>query len=345
MTTNNNNTPSLSDVALLVYLSISVPPESVERKDLSSELRTRAGVKDPRAVKATVRIIPSGVLTPDNDPWTIGRRARQEHYRLTLPYGAGRGFALLPAALLIEYSRTLADYRTRFEQAAEYVVSHWDDIRDRARVSLAGVWREIDYPSADRIRDRFGLTFDRQPLSSGGSALSTLTDPLAVRLREHWESQARANVAEAQADALDRAADALSHFAAKVGLYDPYATDRRKCSFRDGTVAAVSDIADLLPAFNVLSDARTRGVVGDLVALVKMHRGGDDSSTWADRIRNVYTSDARQALSERAGRIALSAAQAAGHLRGPAPTSTTAPAPDVFCADADALSAAAISAL
>jgi len=93
---------------------------------------------------------------------------RHTFYKITLPW-SDEGFRLLPSNLLLRLDGPYArSSRPAFEQGVESFSSA--SIRStskQVRPELNGLFREEDYPAADKLRKKFGVKLEILPIPTG----------------------------------------------------------------------------------------------------------------------------------------------------------------------------------
>ena len=102
----------LSEKAMLVTLSISQWTARKKDKRATSEIHARYSADD-KSGQYNKALIAKDRLEQIQKTATA---AREEHYKLTLPW-LDTGARILPSAMFDKYSQTMRDHRTKFDQA------------------------------------------------------------------------------------------------------------------------------------------------------------------------------------------------------------------------------------
>lgn len=178
----------------------------------------------------------------------IGKKAgeaRQEHYRLTLPW-ADDGSRILPAAMYLEYTSKMSQYRSEFEQLVSDFAQVYPSLVDQARHDLNGLFNAADYPTD--ISSKFRMYHKVLPLPSAQDFRVDLSDAELRRVRTQIEETMQETTRAAMADCWKRLYDVIS--AVSERLNDP------KAIFRDSLIGNVRELVSILPSLNIANDPK-----------------------------------------------------------------------------------------
>ena len=175
----------------------------------------------------------------------VRSEARDLHHRLTLPW-FDDGFRILPVDLHLSYVERFRTLRAEFQDAVAGFVAAYDDAKRGALASLGGLYREEDYPSAERLREAFGLEVHLQPLPAGQDWRIDLPEATVEHIRIDLEARIEEAQRLAMADLYGRLAGVVSRMATTLGEPDKI--------FRNSLVGNVRDLCGILPALNIARD-------------------------------------------------------------------------------------------
>jgi hypothetical protein len=91
---------------------------------------------------------------------------RQYFYQITLPW-SDEGFRLLPSNLYFDLTTRMREFEASFEQGMESFIQVYPQYIEQVRPELNGLFREEDYPAAEKLRKKFGVKLDSDVAASG----------------------------------------------------------------------------------------------------------------------------------------------------------------------------------
>lgn len=173
---------------------------------------------------------------------------RSEHNRLTRPWDQG-STRLLPAALVPQY----LNVKSTFEQAtpaliAEFV-SVYPDWETTAPERMGSLYSPDDYPTLEQCRQDIGFQCSMIPLPSGEQwkRITLISPDLAATMEAQTNTAIAAAVEAARQQTY---ADVLSPIQKIVDVLS-----KDKPRIFDTLISNLSNICDLVPAFNLNGDA------------------------------------------------------------------------------------------
>jgi hypothetical protein len=154
---------------------------------------------------------------------------------------------MLPTANYLHYAEKMRGHAARFETLLADFLAVYSDIRERAKDTLNGLWKESDYPTPGDLRGRYRFALDYSPLPTSGDFRLDLPSEELDRIGAAVEDRVTRATREAMQDAWTRLSDTVGKM--RDRLSDPDAI------FRDTLVANVRDLVDTLTRLNVTQDA------------------------------------------------------------------------------------------
>ena len=182
--------------------------------------------------------------------------ARQEHYRLTLPWEEGYRLLTLPARAAYQerHDRLAAEFQDQVERFIQLYPEHIL----AARGMHNGTFNAADYPPAEEARRMFAYRVEYTPVPQAGHFVSTVAGPALDHMQTQLAAANERRVEEAVRDCWQRLLAPVRALATK--LTDPEAI------FRDSLVSNVGDILELVPSLNLLNDATLTTAAGEIKA-------------------------------------------------------------------------------
>jgi len=119
-------------------------------------------------------------------------------------------------------------------------------LKEDARSSLNGLFREDDYPQVQKIQRKYNFDVQVFPLPDAADFRVDLADDVLSTIRQDIEQRTQTLTGAAMRDLWDRLHDAVSHMAERLNTKDAI--------FRDSLVGNVADICGLLPKLNLTQD-------------------------------------------------------------------------------------------
>jgi hypothetical protein len=184
----------------------------------------------------------------------VANLARAEHAAKTSPW-LDSGTRILSAINYIPHRDTLNKAQAAFGVAVERFESRFDDILDRAKVRLGGMWNPADYPSRREIAGKFSFHVRRYNLPDAKDFRVDIGDAQAAEIRAEIERDMQDAAALATRDAYERIAEVVGAMAAKLAAYQPAHGDVKATGiFRDSLLSNVAEVAEALPGLNITGD-------------------------------------------------------------------------------------------
>src|ERR1700747_1073928 len=80
-------------------------------------------------------------------------------YKITLPW-SDEGYRLLPAHFYFELTTQMREFERAFFQSVDEFLEVYPSYIEQVRPELNGLFREEDYPSAEKLREKFGVKLE-----------------------------------------------------------------------------------------------------------------------------------------------------------------------------------------
>jgi hypothetical protein len=175
----------------------------------------------------------------------LSGQIRQYFYKITLPW-SDEGYRLLPAHFYFELTTKMREFEQTFTQQVEEFLSVYPNYIDQVRPELNGLFREEDYPSPDKLRNKFGVKLEVLPIPSGNDFRVTLSEEEQARVAREIDENVRQSLQKGTEDLWTRLKAVLSHLIER--LNEP------ESRFHTSLVTNIGKLVDLLPRLNVNQD-------------------------------------------------------------------------------------------
>jgi hypothetical protein len=170
------------------------------------------------------------------------------------------GVYVLPLSLLESVESKLA---AASDERSAYVAAFlavYDAEREAARVRLGGQYDERDYPNAESMRAKFGLTWRYVTFQ----VPENLPPEIAAREREARAKSFQDMESECREALRVGLAELLGHLSASLAV----GSDGKPKIFRDTAVGNVVEFLDLLSARDITNDGELRGLAEKAKAII-----------------------------------------------------------------------------
>lgn len=263
-----SNVHTLPDRTMLVDVSVSLFGTSTA-DDVASQT-----VHDAYSMQAhSGRYIKK--LFPHNPPElkrirSIGTRIGMVHRSMTSPWLDG-GQRIMLRQAFDEFGAQTRGLVREFNEAADAFVADYDSHVANAKAWLGGRFNECDYPSAQYVRSRYGVSIVFLPVPSPNDFRVQLDSGAVADLRQRYEQFMELKAREAQEDVYKRVTDAVQMFADRVFRMhtkrqeaETAGQEKRLPTIRDSTVEIVRELVRVIPQLNLLEDPRLDDIVDDI---------------------------------------------------------------------------------
>ena len=120
------------------------------------------GATDESLFRVNKDLIEKSVLKPIRQQ---AQKAAEILHSKALPFNI-RGIYYVPTQNIAKVLETIEDLKTQFWQQVDEFCAQYDLYREEARLRLNGHFHETDYPSTDKIRDKFNWNLQMMQFSA-----------------------------------------------------------------------------------------------------------------------------------------------------------------------------------
>jgi hypothetical protein len=186
---------------------------------------------------------------------SLSGQIRQYFYKITLPW-SDEGYRLLPAHFYFELTTKMREFEHTFAQQVEEFLAVYPSYIEQVRPELNGLFREIDYPSTDKLRKKFGVRLEVVPIPSGNDFRVTLSQEEQARVAREIDENVRQSLQKGTEDLWTRLKGVVAHMVER--LNEP------ESRFHASMVTNIGELVDLLPRLNVNQDEELNRFAGQI---------------------------------------------------------------------------------
>jgi len=241
--------PTLADRAVLVNLSISGWSAAKSDKKVNHEVATKHGNAENMGNYRKCLLAKEAIKTVKD----ITARAREEHYRVTLPW-RDSGDRILSSAGYFQYSETMRRIQQEWETAVDTFCANYPQFVQDARVKLNGLFNEADYPKLAEIRGKFSFKFEVLPVPAADDFRVNLGDAEITRIKTQIADAAEQQMQRAMRDVWQRMHDVIAAMSDRLKVFKRNPDGSTEHPFRDTLVSNITDLLDIIPVLNLTSD-------------------------------------------------------------------------------------------
>lgn len=186
---------------------------------------------------------------------SLSGQIRQYFYKITLPW-SDEGYRLLPAHFYFELTTEMREFEQSFAQQVEEFLAVYPSYIDQVRPELNGLFREEDYPSTEKLRNKFGVRLEVLPIPSGNDFRVTLSEEEQARVAREIDENVRQSLQKGTEDLWIRLKGVVAHMVER--LNEP------ESRFHASLVTNICELVELLPRLNVNQDADLNRFAGEI---------------------------------------------------------------------------------
>jgi hypothetical protein len=186
---------------------------------------------------------------------SLSGQIRQYFYKITLPW-SDEGYRLLPAHFYFELTTKMREFEQAFAQQVEEFLTVYPSYIEQVRPELNGLFREEDYPSTEKLRNKFGVKLEVLPIPSGNDFRVTLSEEEQARVAREIDENVRQSLQKGNQDLWIRLKGVVAHMVER--LNEP------ESRFHASLVTNICELVELLPRLNVNQDAELNRIAGEI---------------------------------------------------------------------------------
>jgi hypothetical protein len=228
--------------AMLAAVHISIWTATKHDRKVSRDVANQHGAQE-RAGRYNKQLL-MGVARLE-DLRTLAGQIRQHFYKVTLPW-SDEGLRLLPSHFLFDLTARTREFKTDFSAGVDQFLDVYPSYIREARAELGSLFREEDYPSVDKLREKFNVNLEILPISTGDDFRVTMSAEEQARIAREIDANVRQRLTKGTDDLWKRLRDVVSHMVGR--LNEP------ESRFHATLITNIHDLVSLLPQLNVNQD-------------------------------------------------------------------------------------------
>jgi len=177
---------------------------------------------------------------------SLAGQIRQHFYKVTLPW-SDEGLRLLPSHFLFELKAKMREFDRSFTEGVDSFLAVYPDYIRESRSELGGLFREEDYPSAEKLRDKFRIKLDILPFPAGEDFRVDLSAEEHARMAHEIDANAQERLAKGTEELWKRLRQVVSNMVERLNEPDS--------RFHTTLVTNIDELVSVLPCLNVSQDA------------------------------------------------------------------------------------------
>lgn len=185
----------------------------------------------------------------------LSGQIRQYFYKITLPW-SDEGYRLLPAHFYFELTTKMREFELAFAQQVEEFLAVYPSYIEQVRPELNGLFREEDYPSTDKLRNKFGVRLEVLPIPSGNDFRVTLSEEEQARVAREIDENVRQSLQKGTEDLWTRLKGVVAHMVERL--------NESESRFHASLVTNICELVELLPRLNVNQDEELNRFAGEI---------------------------------------------------------------------------------
>ncbi|MDE2981595.1 MAG: hypothetical protein OXU74_10410 [Gemmatimonadota bacterium] len=233
--------------AMLVRLRISAWSGRLYDREASDHVAAQHDASTS-AGRYTKRLLPKVALAALNATMS---ETRTQHDAQSLPWD-DKGSRLLTVANYEHYTEVMDALRERLVRQRARFIEDYDDYVEQARIDLGKLFRIEDYPSKDRLRDRFSIRYRITAVPDADHFIARLASDDTERVKRDIESHIEEQLHDAVGDLYRRLAEAVERVSERLDEDG----DGKPLVFRDTMISNIRDLVDVVPRLNIFGDQR-----------------------------------------------------------------------------------------
>ena len=228
--------------AMLAAVHISVWTATKHDRKVSREVADQNGARERAGRYNKQLLMGAGKLESLR---SLSGQIRQHFYKVTLPW-SDEGLRLLPSHFLFELKAKMREYDREFHEGVESFLTVYPEYIREARSELGGLFREEDYPSAEKLRDKFSVKLDILPFPAGQDFRVEMSTEEQARMAREIDASAKEKLAKGTEELWKRLRQVVGHMVER--LNEP------ESRFHTTLVSNIEELVSVLPALNVTQD-------------------------------------------------------------------------------------------
>ena len=171
--------------------------------------------------------------------------ARKDYYKRTLPW-SDDGPRVLSAPMYFEFMDVMQKHRVKFETMTGQFLKDYPYHREEAKRFLGSLFRDDDYPTPEKLAEKFGFSLSVNPLPHSSDFRCDIGSEEVDKIKAQIEEQTTATLQHSIRSAFERIFKVATQYVDRLEKDDNI--------FRDSMVENARELADIMPKLNITGD-------------------------------------------------------------------------------------------
>ena len=249
---------SITSSSVLVEMNISVwTANKIDKGATDKVVSDNAAVQNAAQVRKNLMAGTS--MRKDIADYAAG--CRLWHNTRTLPW-ADKGARLLATSLFMDYKAEANMRRATFDKMVDNFMVQYPSLVQTANNYLGTLFDAEDYPSPDKVREKFGFRLVFSPVPESSDFRLQVAEQDLNDLRQQYEESFNDRIADAMREPWDRLHKLLTGMSEK--LTDAEGDDESKKRYHDTLITNAQSLCSMLTHLNITKDPQLEQARRDL---------------------------------------------------------------------------------
>ena len=249
---------SITSSSVLVEMNISVwTANKIDKGATDKVVSDNAAVQNAAQVRKNLMAGTS--MRKDIADYAAG--CRLWHNTRTLPW-ADKGARLLATSLFMDYKAEANIRRATFDKMVDNFMVQYPSLVQTANNYLGTLFDAEDYPSPDKVREKFGFRLVFSPVPESSDFRLQVAEQDLNDLRQQYEESFNDRIADAMREPWDRLHKLLTGMSEK--LTDAEGDDESKKRYHDTLITNAQSLCSMLTHLNITKDPQLEQARRDL---------------------------------------------------------------------------------
>lgn len=249
---------SITSSSVLVEMNISVwTANKIDKSATDKVVSDNAAVQNAAQVRKNLMAGTS--MRKDIADYAAG--CRLWHNTRTLPW-ADKGARLLATSLFMDYKAEANIRRATFDKMVDNFMVQYPSLVQTANNYLGTLFDAEDYPSPDKVREKFGFRLVFSPVPESSDFRLQVAEQDLNDLRQQYEESFNDRIADAMREPWDRLHKLLIGMSEK--LTDAEGDDESKKRYHDTLITNAQSLCSMLTHLNITKDPQLEQARRDL---------------------------------------------------------------------------------
>jgi len=229
----------------------------------SRKLAQDANAQDGSAI-VSKRLMPKEAFADITTAWNALRAHRDKH---SAPW-SDKGPRIMTRNIFDLFMSGYSELERQYNDAVEeFVTVKYPPVRDKAAFRMGDLFDERDYPTPDKLREKFGVNLDIDGITEPNDFRVALPEQELAKVRADMEESIQRRLGVAMQDVWSRIVGLLEHYIEKM--------EDENAIFRDSTIDNLVELMNILPGLNLVNDPDLRTIRQRIMSTIGSYEPND----------------------------------------------------------------------